>query len=109
MAEENQNQNQPINLSKETEELPAPDESTPLPRSHELLFGTSTTPPKKTNWPELVGLTAEEAEMKIKEEMPMAEVQVIPQDHFVTMDFRTNRVRIFVDSSSIVVRAPMIG
>ncbi|GJV66900.1 subtilisin inhibitor-like protein [Tanacetum coccineum] len=52
-----------------------------------------TVPTMKTNWPEVVGLTAEEVEKKIKEEMPRATIQVIPHDSFVTMDFKSNRVR----------------
>ena len=38
--------------------------------------------PTKTSWPELVGAAAEEAEKKIKEEMPGADVQVVPHDSF---------------------------
>nr|GEV19442.1 subtilisin inhibitor-like [Tanacetum cinerariifolium] len=52
-----------------------------------------SVPTMKTNWPEVVGLTAEEVEKKIKEEMPRATIQVIPHDSFVTMDFKSNRVR----------------
>ena len=63
----------------------------------------------KTTWPELVGMKAEDATKMIKEEMPGAMVHVVPQDSFVTMDFRSNRVRLFVDSSQNVVRAPRIG
>ncbi|PWA78210.1 subtilisin-chymotrypsin inhibitor-2B [Artemisia annua] len=68
-----------------------------------------TVPTSKTSWPEVVGRTAEEAEKKIKEDMPGATVQVIPHDSFVTMDFNSNRVRLFVDSSQLVVKAPHIG
>ncbi|CAI9098281.1 OLC1v1034902C1 [Oldenlandia corymbosa var. corymbosa] len=71
-------------------------------------MGGSTAGPKKT-WPELVGLTSEEAERRIKEEKPGANVQIVPEGCFVTMDYRTNRVRIFTGSDGKVVRAPMIG
>lgn len=60
-------------------------------------------------WPGLVGLTAEEAEKKIKEERPGAQVQVVPPNSFVTMDFRHNRVRLYVDSSGKVERPPSVG
>ncbi|CAK9159167.1 unnamed protein product [Ilex paraguariensis] len=60
----------------------------------------------KTSWPELVGLTAGEAEKKVKEDFPKAEIQVVPPNHFVTMDYRTSRVRIHVDSSGKVERPP---
>ncbi|KAI3667051.1 hypothetical protein L6452_42093 [Arctium lappa] len=66
-------------------------------------------PSTKTIWPELVGMKAEDVEKKIKEEMPRATVHVIPQDSFVTMDFVSSRVRLFIDSSQNVVRAPRIG
>ncbi|ONK76903.1 uncharacterized protein A4U43_C02F1090 [Asparagus officinalis] len=48
----------------------------------------NSTPPSKSSWPEVVGLTAGDAEKKIKEDMPDARVQIVPPDHFVTMDFR---------------------
>ncbi|CAA2954407.1 subtilisin inhibitor CLSI-I-like [Olea europaea var. sylvestris] len=63
----------------------------------------------KTSWAEVVGLTAEEAERKIKEEMAGVQIQIVPQDAFVTMDYQSNRVRIFVDSSGKVTKPPRIG
>ncbi|KAL9426226.1 hypothetical protein AB3S75_033076 [Citrus x aurantiifolia] len=78
-----------------------PSESTPtLPRPNAASIKT---------WPGLVGLTAEEAEKKIKEERPGAQVQVVPPNSFVTMDFRHNRVRLYVDSSGKVERPPSVG
>eukprot|EP00262_Sarcandra_glabra_P000548 TRINITY_DN10642_c0_g1_i1.p1 TRINITY_DN10642_c0_g1~~TRINITY_DN10642_c0_g1_i1.p1 ORF type:complete len:130 (-),score=31.18 TRINITY_DN10642_c0_g1_i1:2-391(-) len=71
------------------------------------LFEVNTAP--KGIWPEVVGLTVEEAEKKIKEEMPMVRFQIVPQDHFVTMDYNQRRVRIFVDSSGMVAKPPRIG
>ncbi|XP_039131633.1 subtilisin inhibitor CLSI-I-like isoform X3 [Dioscorea cayenensis subsp. rotundata] len=47
----------------------------------------------KTEWPEAVGLTAEEAKAKIKEDAPGLNIQVIPPNNFVTMDYNTGRVR----------------
>lgn len=70
---------------------------------------TPTPPEKKTSWPELVGLPSEEAHRKIKEEMPDANVQVIPSNHVITMDFRLDRVRIFTDSAGKVKREPSVG
>ncbi|XP_057778092.1 subtilisin inhibitor CLSI-I-like [Salvia miltiorrhiza] len=72
--------------------------------------GESGNQPGKTAWPEVVGLTTEVAEKKIKEEVATGtQVHVVPSDSFVTMDFRTDRVRIFIDSSGKVVRPPKIG
>lgn len=71
-------------------------------------YGGGGSGERKT-WPELVGLPSEEAERRIKEEKPGINVRIIPPDSMVTMDFRTDRVRIFTDTSGKVSRAPMIG
>ncbi|XP_058782636.1 subtilisin inhibitor-like [Vicia villosa] len=63
----------------------------------------------KTSWPELVGVTADEAEKKIKEEMPEAQIQVVPPNTPVTYDYRLQRVRLFVDESNKVIQTPTIG
>jgi hypothetical protein len=62
----------------------------------------------KSSWPEVVGLSSEEAK-KIIEDKPEANVQVVPADSFLTMDYNTSRVRVFVDSSDKVTKAPRIG
>ncbi|KAI4342489.1 hypothetical protein MLD38_027116 [Melastoma candidum] len=69
----------------------------PLPR----FYGQpgSNNPPAKIEWPELVDSMADEAEKKIKEEMPHLHIQVVPAESFVTMDFNENRVRIYLNSS----------
>lgn len=63
----------------------------------------------KDSWPEVVGMSSEEATKKIKEDKPGADVQVVPADAFVTMDYNTGRVRVFVDSNDKVAKAPRIG
>jgi hypothetical protein len=63
----------------------------------------------KDSWPEVVGMSSDEAKKKIKEDKPGADVQVVPADAFVTMDYRTGRVRVFVDSNDKVAKAPRIG
>ncbi|XP_047311249.1 subtilisin inhibitor CLSI-I-like [Impatiens glandulifera] len=65
--------------------------------------------PKKTSWPEAVGLTADEAEKKIKEDMPTAHTFVLPKGSSFTFDYRVERVRIFVDSTGKVADTPSIG
>ena len=64
-------------------------------------------------WPELdlVGYTGEDAKFAIlaatkDEEM---NVIIIPEDSMVTMDYRTDRVRVFVNEEGKVVRQPKIG
>jgi hypothetical protein len=54
-------------------------------------------------------MSSEEAKKKIKEDKPGADVQVVSADAFVTMDYNTGRVRVFVDSNDKVARAPRIG
>ncbi|KAK3034252.1 hypothetical protein RJ639_032187 [Escallonia herrerae] len=85
--------------------------STTFESSIEVTYGSpsGTDGDRKTIWPELVGLTPEEAEAKIKKEMPRATVYVVPPNHFVTMDYRTDRVRIYVDSAGKVANPPRIG
>ncbi|OMO66364.1 Proteinase inhibitor I13, potato inhibitor I [Corchorus capsularis] len=79
-----------------------------LPRTYGSLLGSNSTAPKM-EWPELVGLTPEEAEKKIKEEMPRVRIQVVRANSFVTMDFNQARVRLFLDPSGKVQRPPRIG
>ncbi|CAN6344982.1 unnamed protein product [Urochloa humidicola] len=61
---------------------------------------------KKTSWPEVVGLPAEEAKKIILKDMPDADIVVLPAGSPVTMDFRSNRVRVFVDT---VAQTPTVG
>ncbi|TVU01368.1 hypothetical protein EJB05_53178, partial [Eragrostis curvula] len=61
---------------------------------------------KKTSWPEVVGLPVKEAKKIILKDMPEAHIAVVPLGSPVTMDFRTDRVRIFVDT---VAETPRIG
>jgi len=68
---------------------------------------------KLRQWPELdlVGYTGEDAKFAIlaatkDEEM---NVFIVPEDSMVTMDYRTDRVRVFVNDEGKVVRQPKIG
>ncbi|XP_047315430.1 subtilisin inhibitor CLSI-I-like [Impatiens glandulifera] len=65
--------------------------------------------PKKTSWPEVFRLTADEAVKKIKEDMPTAHTVVLPYGRPVTCDYRNYRVRIFVNSTGKVASIPHIG
>ncbi|KAL7095571.1 hypothetical protein ACP275_10G032600 [Erythranthe tilingii] len=81
-----------------------------FPHKNPLEQSSSPAGGRRRTWPEVVGLTAEEAERKIKEEMPAGtRVDVVQPDWFVTMDYRTDRVRIFIDSTGKVHKPPMIG
>ncbi|XP_010907808.1 subtilisin inhibitor CLSI-I [Elaeis guineensis] len=63
----------------------------------------------KEAWPDLVGLDAAEAEKRIKNDRPGIRIQVVPPDHFVTMDFDVGRVRLYIDSSDKIAKLPRIG
>ncbi|CAL4896104.1 unnamed protein product [Urochloa decumbens] len=60
----------------------------------------------KTSWPEVVGLSIEEAKKVILKDKPDADIVVLPVGTPVTQDFRPNRVRIFVNT---VAEAPHVG
>lgn len=78
------------------------------------------TIPLKMEWPEVVGLTVEEAERKVKEEMPEAQVEVIApiwtyidganrQVWSFTQQQNPRRVRLVVDAAGKVIRTPTFG
>lgn len=66
-------------------------------------------PAARRQWPDVVGMSVEEAEKRIREDMPMAIFHVILPDCIVTMDYNLSRVRLYVDSSGKVVRPPKTG
>ncbi len=63
----------------------------------------------KSEWPEVVGFPGEQAKTIILNDDPTVNAQVIPEGSPVTMDYRTDRVRILVDGSGIVVSVPIRG
>jgi Potato inhibitor I family len=62
-------------------------------------------------WPECVGKTGQECVALIEEQAPdvKGNVFVIPYGSMVTMDYRSNRVRVFVDEQGVVVKPPSRG
>lgn len=66
-------------------------------------------PPEKSQWPELVGKTGEEAKAALLAENPKLRVFTILPNQPVTLDYRLDRVRIPVDENGIVIRAPALG
>ncbi|EWM21885.1 subtilisin inhibitor [Nannochloropsis gaditana] len=67
----------------------------------------SDKPPK--SWPELVGMDGEDAKKQITADMPGLNVIVLPKNSPCTMDYRLERVRVFVDEEGKVVVAPSQG
>ncbi|KAL3778781.1 hypothetical protein HJC23_002687 [Cyclotella cryptica] len=71
----------------------------------------SDTRETTTKWPELslVGMTGEEAQNAIRAVDDTLEVRIVPEGSMVTMDYRLDRVRIYVDEENRVVRQPKRG
>jgi hypothetical protein len=67
--------------------------------------------PAKSVWPELVGTPCEQARATVEAAMPAGSlVLVVPEQAMVTMDFRTNRVRIFcARETGLVATPPRVG
>lgn len=65
----------------------------------------------RRQWPELVGKTGEEAKEVILATagLNLKSVDIIPEDSMYTTDFRTDRVRIFVDGNGRVAKTPIVG
>jgi hypothetical protein len=63
----------------------------------------------RKSWPELVGMNGEEAKAQLQAALPGKKIMLVPKDSMVTMDYRTDRVRIFVDSEGNVARTPTLG
>ncbi|KNA20995.1 hypothetical protein SOVF_047460 [Spinacia oleracea] len=64
----------------------------------------------KKSWPELVGKDGNEAAGIIKSEnCSVKNVVVLPEGSPVTKDYRTDRVRVFVDTCGKVSSTPYIG
>ena len=61
------------------------------------------------HWPHLVGEQAADVEKKIQEERPDLHVVKVKHNSMVTMDFRTDRVRVFFGDDGKVVRPPRVG
>jgi hypothetical protein len=63
----------------------------------------------KTEWPEVVGQTGQDAKAQILADRPDVTVYILPEGSFVTMDYRTNRVRVFINGAGNVASPPRIG
>jgi hypothetical protein len=72
--------------------------------------GAAVPVPGKQSWPELVGTAGEAAVATIRGERPdLAQVLTVPEDAMVTMDWREDRVRVFVDAAGNAAREPQCG
>nr|ABW71769.1 chymotrypsin inhibitor-2 [Hordeum vulgare f. agriocrithon] len=64
---------------------------------------------QKTEWPELVGKSVEEAKKVILQNKPGAQIIVLPVGTIVTMEYRIDRVRLFVDRIDNIAQVPRVG
>ena len=65
---------------------------------------------ERHTWPHLTGVEADAAVEAIKKDRPdISAVHIVPSNSMVTMDFRTDRVRVFVDKDNKVTREPRVG
>uniref|UniRef100_A0A8R7NWM6 Subtilisin-chymotrypsin inhibitor-2A n=1 Tax=Triticum urartu TaxID=4572 RepID=A0A8R7NWM6_TRIUA len=65
---------------------------------------------QKTEWPELVGKSVEEAKKVILQDDKLeAWIVVLPVGTIVTMEYRIYRVRLFVDRLDTVAQVPRVG
>ncbi|KAF5822002.1 putative proteinase inhibitor I13, potato inhibitor I [Helianthus annuus] len=69
----------------------------------------STTCKGKNSWPELVGTRGDAAIATIERENRRVDATEVLEGSVVTADFRCDRVRVWVNSSGVVVRPPTIG
>jgi Potato inhibitor I family len=61
-------------------------------------------------WAGLVGMSGNEARLIILQDMPSAIVEILPWGTLVFMEYRTDRVRIFIDEETGEVKeTPRIG
>ncbi|CAF1474938.1 unnamed protein product [Rotaria sp. Silwood1] len=63
---------------------------------------------KQSSWPELVGREGTYAVQYIKEKTGFTNVFTVLEGSLVTMDYRTDRVRVFVNKKGIVIQPPYI-
>lgn len=63
----------------------------------------------KSSWPELVGKEGKVAEQTIERENPHVDAIIVDEGSSVTLDFRCDRVWVWVNTYGIVVRVPIIG
>lgn len=60
-------------------------------------------------WSHLVGKHVDHVEAIIHKESPELQIYKLRDGSPVTMDFRTDRIRIFIDENGNVTKAPIIG
>nr|ABW71792.1 chymotrypsin inhibitor-2 [Hordeum vulgare f. agriocrithon] len=72
-------------------------------------IGAGDRQSQKTKWPELVGKSVEEAKKVILQDKPEAQIIVLPVGTIVTIEYRIDRVRLFVDRLDNIAPVPRVG
>ena len=101
-------QSDSIEFSKQ-QRLPITNESTPISNITEDGIMNITDDKPKTSWPELVGVDGQDAKTELEEQEPDKKIILVPEGRMVTMDYRTDRIRLFLDGDGKVARTPIIG
>ncbi|KAL6843145.1 hypothetical protein ACP4OV_026858 [Aristida adscensionis] len=65
--------------------------------------------PEKWMWPELLGVPATAAVMKIQQDRPDVAIEVLPPDAPLTPEVNLQRVRVFINLNGIVAYIPFTG
>ncbi|KAL5711185.1 hypothetical protein ACHQM5_021672 [Ranunculus cassubicifolius] len=63
----------------------------------------------KQAWPKLLGVYGEVAVRKIREENRRVSVSIVEEGVNVTLDYRCDRVRVWVDKNGFVKQVPQVG
>ncbi|KAK3190261.1 hypothetical protein Dsin_029822 [Dipteronia sinensis] len=63
----------------------------------------------KASWPELVGARGVDAASTIERENPFVSAVIVLEGTIVTQEFSCTRVRVWVNTSGVVVDIPVIG
>ncbi|CAF0975084.1 unnamed protein product [Rotaria sordida] len=74
-----------------------------------ILVKNTTPVVKKTQWLELVGINGKDAVKLIKQETGFSSVMTIEEGSPITLDYRMDRVRVFVNKKGIVASVPSIS
>jgi Potato inhibitor I family len=95
--------------SHDSHEMQAASSST-LPKLQTYAPTDNTEPPHKTSWPELVGMSVEDAEAILLDENPNLQPVVAYPDTIMTMDLSYTRVILYAcKETNVVTQVPRIG
>mmetsp|Transcript_18616 Transcript_18616/g.27601 ORF Transcript_18616/g.27601 Transcript_18616/m.27601 type:complete len:113 (+) Transcript_18616:106-444(+) len=60
-------------------------------------------------WPELIGMSGKDVKAQLEADNPSLDIQLVLEDTPMTMDYRTDRVRVMVNDKGMVATAPRVG